>query len=126
VSAANARERAAIISNALFLAGVAAVVLVLADGTTWASDGIWAPGGAYSRFIAPAIGLVWITVISGLLVTRSPSTARARAGVGAGAVADPMPHPQEAAQGDDCGRRWYDLRPVPRRRAGLMGFNAFW
>jgi hypothetical protein len=24
------------------------------------------------------------------------------------------------------GRRWYHLRPVPRRRADLMGFNAAW
>jgi hypothetical protein len=69
--------RAGIISNALFWAGVAAVVLVLLGGTTWASDGIWAPDGAYSRFISPIIGVAWIAVISGLLVTRGPSTARA-------------------------------------------------
>jgi hypothetical protein len=68
--------RAGIISNALFWAGVAAVVLVLLGGTTWASDGFWAPDGAYSRFISPIIGLAWITVISGLLVARGPSTAR--------------------------------------------------
>jgi hypothetical protein len=69
--------RAGIISNALFSAGVAAVILVLLGGTTWASDGIWAPDGAYARFISPIIGLAWITVISGLLVMRSSSTARA-------------------------------------------------
>jgi hypothetical protein len=68
--------RAGIISNALFSAGVAAVVLVLLGGTTWASDGIWAPDGAYSRFISPIIGLTWVAVISGLLVMRGPSTAR--------------------------------------------------
>jgi succinate dehydrogenase/fumarate reductase cytochrome b subunit len=66
--------RAGIISNAVFGVGVAAVVLVLLGGTTWASDGFWAPDGAYSRFISPIIGLVWITFVSGLLLTRAPST----------------------------------------------------
>jgi hypothetical protein len=69
--------RAGILSNALFWAGLTAVVLVLLGGTTWATDGIWAPDGAYSRFISPIVGLAWITVISGLLFTRGPSTARA-------------------------------------------------
>ena len=69
--------RARIISNALFSAGVAAVVLVLLGGTTWASDGFWAPDGAYSRFISPIIGLGWVAVISGLLVMRAPSAAGA-------------------------------------------------
>lgn len=69
--------RAGIISNALFSAGVAAVVLVLLGGTTWAGSGFWAPDGAYSRFISPIIGLAWIVVISWLLVARAPSTARA-------------------------------------------------
>ena len=69
--------RAGIISNALFGAGVAAVVLVLLGGTTWASDGFWAPDGAYSRFISPIIALAWIAVFSGLLVMRGPATAPA-------------------------------------------------
>jgi hypothetical protein len=69
--------RAGIISNAVFGAGVAAVVLVLLGGTTWANDGIWAPGGEYSRFIAPIIGLVWIAVISRFLLALGPSTPRA-------------------------------------------------
>jgi hypothetical protein len=35
-----------------------------------------------------------------------------------------MSHTQQAA---DHGRRWYHLRPEPRRRADLMGFNStFW
>jgi hypothetical protein len=38
--------RARLISNALFAAGVAAVVLVLLGGTTWLSGGLWAPTGA--------------------------------------------------------------------------------
>jgi hypothetical protein len=68
--------RAGIISNAFFGAGVAAVVLVLLGGTTWAGDGFWAPDGAYSRFISPIVVLVWIAVVSGLLTMRSPATVR--------------------------------------------------
>jgi len=66
--------RARLISNALFAAGVAAVVLVLLGGTTWVSGGFWAPDGVYSRFVSPAIGLVWGMVVSGVLLTRSPAT----------------------------------------------------
>ena len=66
--------RAGLISNALFAAGVAAVVLVLLGGTTWLSDGFWAPDGVYSRFVSPAIGLVWALVVSWILLTRSPAT----------------------------------------------------
>jgi hypothetical protein len=69
--------RARLISNALFAAGVAAVVLVLLGGTTWLSGGFWAPDGAYSRFISPIIGLIWVVVMSWVLVSRSPAT-RAR------------------------------------------------
>jgi hypothetical protein len=68
--------RAGVISNALFWAGVAAVLLVLLGGTTWASDGIWVPDGAYSQYVSPVIRLVWIAVFSGLLSARSPSIAR--------------------------------------------------
>jgi hypothetical protein len=66
--------RARLISNALFAAGVAAVVLGLLGGTTWLSGGFWAPDGIYSRFLSPAIGLVWGMVVSGVLLTRSPAT----------------------------------------------------
>ena len=66
--------RAGQISNALFAAGVAAVVLVLLGGTTWLSGGLWAPDGAYSRFVSPAIGVVWGMVVSGVLLRRSPAT----------------------------------------------------
>ena len=66
--------RAGLISNALFAAGVAAVVLVLLGGTTWLSGGFWAPDGAYSRFVSPIIGLVWVMVVSRVLLTRSPAT----------------------------------------------------
>jgi hypothetical protein len=71
-------QRAGIISNAFFGVGVAAVVLVLAGGTTWASGGFWAPDGAYERLITPIIGLAWIAVVSGLLYMRSPSTVSTR------------------------------------------------
>ena len=66
--------RAGLISNGLFAAGVAAVVLVLLGGTTWLSGGFWAPYGAYSRFVSPTIGLVWVLVVSWILLTRSPGT----------------------------------------------------
>ena len=65
--------RARLISNALFAAGVAAVVLVLLGGTTWLSGGFWAPDGAYSRLISPIIGLVWALVVSRVLLTQSPA-----------------------------------------------------
>lgn len=68
--------RAGILSDALWLAGVLATVLVLLGGTTWATDGFWAPDGAYSRFIEPIVALAWVMVVSGLLFTRAPSTGR--------------------------------------------------
>lgn len=64
--------RAGRISNALFAAGVAAVVLVLLGGTTWMSGGFWAPDGIYSRVISPVIGLVWVLAVSRILLTRRP------------------------------------------------------
>jgi hypothetical protein len=66
--------RARLISNALFAAGVGAVVLGVLGGTTWLSGGIWAPDGAYSRFISPILFLLWVLVVSRVLLTRSPAT----------------------------------------------------
>ena len=66
--------RARLISNALFVAGVGAVVLVLLGGTTWLSDGFWSPYGVYSRFVSPIIGVVWVLVVSRVLLTRTPAT----------------------------------------------------
>ena len=66
--------RAGLISNAWFAVGVAAVVLVLLGGMTWMSGGFWAPDGAYSRFVSPIIGLVWIGAVSRVLLRRSPAT----------------------------------------------------
>jgi hypothetical protein len=66
--------RARLISNALFGAGVIAVVLGVLGGTTWLSSGFWAPDGAYSRFLSPIILLLWVVVVSRVLLTRSPAT----------------------------------------------------
>ena len=66
--------RARLISNALFAAGVAAVVLVLLGGTTWLSGGFWAADGAYARFVSPIVGVVWVVVVSRVLLTRTPAT----------------------------------------------------
>jgi hypothetical protein len=66
--------RAGLISNALFTAGVAAVVLAVLGGTTWLSGGVWAPDGAYSRFVSPTLLLLWVVVVSRVLLTRSPVT----------------------------------------------------
>ena len=66
--------RAQLISNALFAAGVAAVVLVLLGGTTWLSDGFWSPYGVFSRFVSPIVCVVWVVVVSRVLLTRSPAT----------------------------------------------------
>jgi hypothetical protein len=66
--------RAGLISKALFAARVAAVVLVLLGGTTRRSGGFWAADGAYSRFVSPIIGVVWVVVVSRVVLTRSPAT----------------------------------------------------
>ena len=68
--------RAGMISKAAFGAGVAAVVLVLLGGTTWAQDGFWAPDGAYA-LLSGIILFVWLVVVSAFLVMRMPSKARA-------------------------------------------------
>ena len=66
--------RAGLISNALFAVGVAAVVLTLLGGMMWMSAGFWAPDGAYSRFVSPLIGLVWVLIVSRVLLTRIAAT----------------------------------------------------
>jgi hypothetical protein len=66
--------RAGLFSNALFSAGVAAVVLGVLGGTTWMRGGFWAPDGAYSRFVSPLLLLLWAVVVSRVLLTRSPAT----------------------------------------------------
>ena len=66
--------RAGLISNTLFTAGVGAVVLGVLGGSTWLADGFWAPDGAYSRFVSPAVLLLWVVVVSRVLLARSPAT----------------------------------------------------
>ncbi len=65
--------RGGLISNALFAAGVAAVVLGVAGCTTLVSGGFWAPDGLYSRFIWPIVGLAWLTLYTRVLI-RLPAT----------------------------------------------------
>jgi hypothetical protein len=67
--------RAGLISNALFGAGVAAVVLGVLGGTTWLGGGFWAPDGAYSRFVSPLLLLVWALAVSRVLLTRPAARA---------------------------------------------------
>ena len=74
MSAAFGLWRAGLISNALFTVGVAVVVLGVLGGTTWMSGGFWAPDGAYSRFVSPIVGLVWVLIVSRVLLARSPAT----------------------------------------------------
>jgi hypothetical protein len=66
--------RAGLISNVLFTAGVAVVVLGVLGGATWLSSGFWAPDGAYSRFLSPLLLLLWVVVVSRVLLSRSPAT----------------------------------------------------
>jgi len=49
------------------------VVLGVLGGSTWLSGGFWAPDGAYSRLIWPALGLLWVVVVSGFLLRQRPS-----------------------------------------------------
>ncbi len=60
--------RAGLISNAMFGAGVTTMVLVLARTTTWASDGFWAPDGAYAQYVAPIVVGLWIVAFSRVIL----------------------------------------------------------
>jgi len=65
--------RSKLISNGTFGAGVAFVVLGVLGGTTWLSGGLWAPDGAFIRFVSPTLLLVWAVAVS-LVLTKSPAT----------------------------------------------------
>jgi hypothetical protein len=69
--------RAGIISKAAFGVGVAAVVLVLLGGTTWATDGFWAPDGAYA-IVSGIVLYLWVAVVSGFLYMRRPAAVSTR------------------------------------------------
>jgi hypothetical protein len=49
--------------------------LVLLGGTTWATNGFWAPDGGYA-LISRIVLVAWIAVISGFLYMRSPSAVK--------------------------------------------------
>ena len=66
--------RAGLISNSLFSAGVAAVVLGVLGGTTWLRGGFWSPDGAYTRFVSPLLLLLWAVFVSRVLLSRSSPT----------------------------------------------------
>jgi hypothetical protein len=65
-----------VLSTRGFALGVTAMVVVLARTTTWASDGFWAPDGAYSTYISTGVMALWIIGITVVLLAR-PATARA-------------------------------------------------
>jgi hypothetical protein len=77
MSGAFGLSRAGIISKKFFSVGLAAVLLVLLGGTTWAANGFWAPDGAYA-FVAQLVPILWIAVLSAFLVRR-PTTVSAHA-----------------------------------------------
>jgi hypothetical protein len=77
------------ISNAVFTVGVVVVVAGVVGATTWASDGIWAPDGAYARVILPIAALAWIAILSAVLTSRAPSPVR----IPESAAVTPMPTP---------------------------------
>jgi hypothetical protein len=69
--------RVGILSNRGFALGVTAMVVVLLRATTWASDGFWAPDGAYSSYVATGVMALWLLGISRVLLARRPATTRA-------------------------------------------------
>jgi hypothetical protein len=67
--------RAGIVATWYGWTGLAATIVALLAGTTWTTDGFWAPDGAYSRFVAPIVVLAWIAVTSGILYARTSTEA---------------------------------------------------
>lgn len=75
--------RAGILSNRGFALGVTAMVLVLLRATTWASDGFWAPDGAYSSYVATGVMALWLLGVSRVLLARRPAPSAGRVAVAA-------------------------------------------
>jgi hypothetical protein len=73
MSAAFGLWRARLISNGLFAIGVAFVVLGVMGTTTWVSGGPWAADSDFTRFVSPALLIVWVVVVSWVLFTRRPA-----------------------------------------------------
>lgn len=67
--------RGGLISSAGFAAGVTALGLVLLGGGAWIPGGLFAPDGAYTRFVSPAIGVVWILAVTRVLLARPSARA---------------------------------------------------
>lgn len=57
-------------------AGIAAAIVVLLGGTTWASDGFWAPDGGFT-ILTMIVALAWILVSSAILFMQAPAVERA-------------------------------------------------
>jgi hypothetical protein len=69
--------RAGLLSNRGFALGVTAMALVLLRATTWASDGFWAPDGAYSAYVATTVMGLAILGFSRVLLAKRPAPASA-------------------------------------------------
>jgi hypothetical protein len=67
--------RSEVLADWVLWAGLAIAAIAVLHGTTWATDGFWAPGGGWT-LIAIIAALVWMLVVSVLMV-RASSTERA-------------------------------------------------
>ena len=68
--------QAGMVSTGGFSVGVGAVVLLVLGGSTWATEGVWSPDGAYSRIVVPIVALVWIAIVSAFLYAQAPAVTR--------------------------------------------------
>jgi hypothetical protein len=66
--------RSLILPNWLGWAGVVGALVIVLGGTTWATDGFWAPDGGFA-FITLIVFLLWLLVASVLLLMRPAGAA---------------------------------------------------